>query len=597
MRVPPHDAASRPSEWRELGRSIVYECGKLGECPPSAATTLSPIDLHPLPKNAVLSWALVYDDALDEERMRKALARVLQDYPLLAGRFAPNKQRRGRGGWFGLAPKPTPARINHRAVFDAREAYVTTIPATGGGGGADGDPMRVLHNNVGVPFTIGRASCRASDLAASGFVVTHAQAPWLVDAMDLRRVFEGRDAVMSVRLTHLRNGGGAIGVTVPHALTDGRALTAFLTALSRSYEGLPFPAPSLDRGVVAFQTLASRCSPKERASLLSPNSDAPASQDGKLSVLARAASFLGAYNRGPPAAAPQNASADHGSPHLPHSQPPRPPSSPPDVASDVTLWQAVRFLSGVGWAAWTRGQRLARPLVLHVDEGRLRRTQGDATPQRVSRNDCAVAHVWRLLRTLQDRLGLLRGTDREHASRMLFAADLRVAGRLLEAPVGEGYFGNAVVAVDVRGPGRMTHPECAMEVRRAVTNGLAPSRTMALLRSIWQLSGGGASLGQSVRALVASLPCYHDCFVTSWPFAFDDVAFGDRRPIAFLPGMFPACPWTAIVIGGKGEGAGKHVHLTLPEDAIALLKDDPALEGGLGTLGTLAGVTHDEQQA
>ena len=103
------------------------------------------------------------------------------------------------------------------------------------------------------------------------------------------------------------------------------------------------------------------------------------------------------------------------------------------------------------------------------------------------------------------------------------------------------------------------------------------------MRSVWEAGRAGGSVLRSLPSLVTSLPCYHDCFVTTWQFSFETLSFGDKAlgPISFFPGMFPRCPWTAIVVADYrregNDGDGIYVHLTLPSQAMDLLRKDPGL--------------------
>merc|ERR1711981_3283 len=172
-------------------------------------------------------------------------------------------------------------------------------------------------------------------------------------------------------------------------------------------------------------------------------------------------------------------------------------------------------------------------------------------------------------------------SDRCDRSRMLLAADLRVKDRLQR--LSDNYFGNAVLAVDVTGPAHMSLLECATAVRKVVSD-LKQTKTKSIMRSVWKL--GQESFLRTLPALVTSLPCYHDCFITSWQFPFSAFTFGLSPPTSLFPGMFPRCPWTAIVVNDLtaaaddnfppisrsgsdranrgGGGGGIYVHMTLP---------------------------------
>ena len=81
-------SSSSAGKWWKVEETLVHLPGLLGEHPASDHTYLTPVDLHPLPRNAVIGWALLYDEPVDEENFKEALSHTLADFPVVAGRFA-----------------------------------------------------------------------------------------------------------------------------------------------------------------------------------------------------------------------------------------------------------------------------------------------------------------------------------------------------------------------------------------------------------------------------------------------------------------------------------------------------------------------------
>ena len=131
---------------------------------------------------------------------------------------------------------------------------------------------------------------------------------------------------------------------------------------------------------------------------------------------------------------------------------------------------------------------------------------------------------------------------------------------------------------------------------------------ISIMRSVWKL--GQESFLRTLPALVTSLPCYHDCFITSWQFPFNAFTFGLSPPTSLFPGMFPRCPWTAIVVNDLtaaaddnfppisrsgsdranrgGGGGGIYVHMTLPSAAYELLQRDPSVHSHMNRVSILS---------
>ena len=222
-------SSSSAGTWWKVEETLVHLPGLLGEHPASGHTYLTPVDLHPLPRNAVIGWALLYDEPVDEENFKEALSHTLADYPVVAGRFA------------------GPAVIN--------------------------------HNNAGVPLVICKDTRRSAEVSNGGSFILQVDAPSsfslkkdsgfpsLLNPMRLRQVYRGREAAVSFRLTRLACGGTVLGVTATHALVDGSSLCRLLMSLSLAYRGLDRPAPYLDRRCLTCQPIASLLTDGERGAM------------------------------------------------------------------------------------------------------------------------------------------------------------------------------------------------------------------------------------------------------------------------------------------------------------------------------------------
>ena len=62
---------------------------------------------------------------------------------------------------------------------------------------------------------------------------------------------------------HLLDGGSSLGITVPHAIVDGRSLMAFLSALSNQFKEKEYPKPGMDRRLLTSSVLAELCTEDE----------------------------------------------------------------------------------------------------------------------------------------------------------------------------------------------------------------------------------------------------------------------------------------------------------------------------------------------
>jgi hypothetical protein len=518
----------------------------------------------------VIAWAFVYKGRIDDQSFRMALSEVLCDFPLLAGRFSS-----------------------------------TSAPAPGG--------AKILHNNAGVPVIVGKDSKSSSDLSVTPILedrvssISAQNLPSYLNSMNLQRVYQGKEAILTFRLTHLLDGGTMLGVTVPHAVVDGRSLAAFLSAVSQRYQGQDYPKPVIDREILTYQPLASLCTEKEVETFHLQKSG----RKEKLSMAARLASHLSNkyFDKGAAASKskrvhPTDQEEGRNTP-LETQQDDRDvgdleeEEEEEDLASKLSVWGSVGYLLKIFWE-FVRGAELHTVLVrICPDEiGKIK----EESQVLISKNDIAVAYSWILMKKLQERLGYVERSDRCDKSRMLLAADLRVKNRLQR--LSDNYFGNAVLAVDVTGPAHMSLLECATAVRKVVSD-LKQTKTKSIMRSVWKL--GQESFLRTLPALVTSLPCYHDCFITSWQFPFNAFTFGLSPPTSLFPGMFPRCPWTAIIVNdltaaaaeakdnfptssGSDQtkrGAGIYVHMTLPSAAYELLQCDPSVHSHMNRVSIL----------
>ena len=98
--------------------------------------------------------------------------------------------------------------------------------------------------------------------------------------------------------------------------------------------------------------------------------------------------------------------------------------------------------------------------------------------------------------------------------------------------------------------------------------------TFSTIDHVWKVQQ--QPLYRQIPALVETLPCYHDCFVTSWSFPLSEIHFGLSAPCSFYPGMFPRIPWTAIVLNDVNSD-GIYIHMCLPSPAYDVFQSEPAL--------------------
>lgn len=124
------------------------------------------------------------------------------------------------------------------------------------------------------------------------------------------------------------------------------------------------------------------------------------------------------------------------------------------------------------------------------------------------------------------------------------------------------------------------HVQSACNSRWRIWTSISVRDCERIMRSVWTACQASA-LGR-LPALVSSLPCYHDCLITSWQFPLRELDFGAGDPVGFFPGVLPRCPWTAVVLADGAGGGGALVHMTLPSEACDLLRRDPRLTAHLG---------------
>jgi shikimate O-hydroxycinnamoyltransferase len=75
-------------------------------------------------------------------------------------------------------------------------------------------------------------------------------------------LFSGKDKPLaSFKLTRMKDGGSALGISVAHALTDAYSFYYFIRHWSRIHEGLPAGAPLHDRGLLAATRASGAASP------------------------------------------------------------------------------------------------------------------------------------------------------------------------------------------------------------------------------------------------------------------------------------------------------------------------------------------------
>ncbi|MGC5040284.1 acyltransferase [Streptomyces sp. DT190] len=161
---------------------------------------LTPYDLLTGPWYTPLTF--FYRKTLDGAALRDSLARTLLRYPLLAGRLLRD---------------------------------------------ADGG-LSVLCNDAGVRFT---EASSPEPMREYGHLL-RAQ-PVIGDVLREVSPFGvvDRDTpLLKIRLTQMRGGGSVLGVLVNHSLADGGSTLAFLESWSREHLGLPWEAPSHDRGAL-----------------------------------------------------------------------------------------------------------------------------------------------------------------------------------------------------------------------------------------------------------------------------------------------------------------------------------------------------------
>ncbi|MCQ6251928.1 acyltransferase [Streptomyces malaysiensis] len=144
-----------------------------------------------------------YRETLDGEALRASLGRTLRNFPILSGRM----KRDPDGG------------------------------------------LSVLCDDSGVRFVEARSSEPMPDYGPRHTAkkvleqryLSHAMPFWVVD----------RDTpLFTVKLTHMKDGGSILGVTMNHAVADGSSYMSFLESWSNEHRGLGYPKPNHDRGII-----------------------------------------------------------------------------------------------------------------------------------------------------------------------------------------------------------------------------------------------------------------------------------------------------------------------------------------------------------
>lgn len=154
-----------------------------------------------------VSIVFFYDCTLDSRRLAGALERVLVDFPVFAGRLT---------------------RVGARAC---------------------------IQHAGSVPFeTVAHPSTSRELLAA---MESPALPYELITPIDARKAPSGTEPLLTVRLTHTRDGGSVLGLTWHHSVGDMASFMLLLRAWSASAEDLPYVRPLLvkDRQAYLDETL------------------------------------------------------------------------------------------------------------------------------------------------------------------------------------------------------------------------------------------------------------------------------------------------------------------------------------------------------
>jgi hypothetical protein len=151
---------------------------------------LSPIDVYAFRWLIQGTW--IFNADLDTELLKQGLARLFDVYPILCGR-----------------------------VVGGRE---------------------IEYRDDGVPFTIeSDESLAVDDFSAQRWDVRR-----FGDRRSIRKIRQGREPLMTVKLTKLRD-GWLVAVCCSHACLDGNGFYSMVQNWGRATTGQAFPLPVLDR--------------------------------------------------------------------------------------------------------------------------------------------------------------------------------------------------------------------------------------------------------------------------------------------------------------------------------------------------------------
>jgi shikimate O-hydroxycinnamoyltransferase len=147
---------------------------------------------------AVPSGAFGYAERLEPLRLERALAEVLADYGVMAGRFV-----------------------------------------------RDGGALWIEHA-VGIPFEVAARTETVAELFA---MLREQHSKIVCPPLPVRAAMRGKGALLALRLTQARD-GSVLGVTWNHGLGDASSIVALLRAWSLASRGQPYPRPPeiTDRG-------------------------------------------------------------------------------------------------------------------------------------------------------------------------------------------------------------------------------------------------------------------------------------------------------------------------------------------------------------
>jgi shikimate O-hydroxycinnamoyltransferase len=173
---------------RSRGRSVVVRAGQATD----ERVRMGVYDL--LPGTFAVGCTFYYRESLDTEAVRDSLARTLVRYPTLSGRM-----ERDPDGGIGVV-------CNDAGVLFAEACSELPMPDYGIDRSAKSDLPRYLHR-------------------VNPFAVVGHDTP-----------------LLTVKITHMRDGGSVLGVTFNHGVTDLSGFMDFLQNWSREHHGLQYQA-------------------------------------------------------------------------------------------------------------------------------------------------------------------------------------------------------------------------------------------------------------------------------------------------------------------------------------------------------------------